>query len=173
MEVDAGRIMEEIRSRVAERKRSGFYRDDEIGEISRMELELREQEGYGEEMGRLISWLHTHWEATAPVEKEGHAPARPLREAVKEVLNTILKPAARLLLSKQNQINARVAQLLSGVLPPLRDDLRDANERIDGLVLRLEEENRRLREQVEELGVRLEKLEGRTGKDSPGVRRDQ
>lgn len=173
MEIDAGRIMEEIRSRVAERKRSGFYRDDEIEEISRMELDLREQEGYGEEMDRLLSWLHAHWEATGPVERGGHAPGRPLREAVRKFLITVLKPAARLLLSKQNQINARVVQLLSGVLPPLRDGLRDADERIDGLALRLEEENRRLREQAEELDSRLKKLEDRTGKDSPGVRRDQ
>lgn len=173
MEIDAGRIMEEIRSRIAERKRSGFYRDDEIEEISRMELDLREQEGYGEEMDRLISWLHAHWEATGPVEREERAPGRPLREAVKKVLNAILRPVARLLLSKQNQINARVAQLLSGALPHLRDGMSDANERIDGLLLRLEEENHRLRERAEGLEVRLKKLEDRIGKDSSGVRRDQ
>ena len=123
--VDAARIMERIRARVAEKKTSGFYGPDEIEKITRMELNLREKEGYGEEMERILSWLHTHWEATGPVDGEGQAPSSPLKRALKKILLRLLSPFARLLLGKQNQVNARLVQLLSGSIPPLRDGLGD------------------------------------------------
>jgi len=170
--VEVGRIMEEIQARIAKKKASGVYTDEEIDEISRMELSLQEREGYGEEMDRLLSWLHANWEATGPVDREVTAADRPLREAAKKFLNALLGPEARLLLAKQNQINARTVQLLSGVLPPLREGFRDAEERLDSLALRLEEENRQLREKVDGLASRLERLEGRPG-PSPGERQGQ
>lgn len=170
--VEVGRIMEEIQARIAEKKASGVYTDEEIDEISRMELSLQEREGYGEEMDRLLSWLHANWEATGPVDPEVPGARRPFREAAKKILNALLGPEARLLLAKQNQINARLVQLLSGVLPPLREGFRDAGERLDGLAQRLEEDNRKLREKVDGLAARLEKLEGRPGPSS-GERQEQ
>jgi hypothetical protein len=159
--VDVGRIMEEIRARVAEKKASGAYSAEDIEEITRMELDLRESEGYGEEMERLISWLHTHWEATGPVDGGDEGKIRPGREVVKKVLRAFLSPVSRLLLAKQNQINARIVQLLSGSLPPLRDGSREVEERVDALALRLEEENRQLRQEMEKLTARFEEREGR------------
>ena len=159
--VDVGRIMEEVKARVAEKKSSGAYAAEEIEEITRMELKLRESEGYGEEMERLISWLHTHWEATAPVDSEDAGNVSPGREAVKKTLRALLGPVSRLLLGKQNQINARIVQVLSGSLPPLRDGSREVEERVDALALRLEEENRKLREEMEKLTARFAEREGR------------
>jgi hypothetical protein len=159
--VDVGRIMEEVKARVAEKKASGAFAAEEIEEITRMELKLRESEGYGEEMERLISWLHTHWEATAPVDSEDAGNVSPGREAVKKVLRALLGPVSRLLLGKQNQINARIVQVLSGSLPPLRDGSREVEERVDALALRLEEENRLLREEMKKLTARLAEREER------------
>jgi hypothetical protein len=157
--VDVGRIMEEVKARVAEKKASGAYSAEEIEEITRMELKLRESEGYGEEMERLISWLHTHWEATGPVDSEGSGKVSPGKEAAKKVLRSLLSPLSRLLLGKQNQINARIVQVLSGSLPPLRDGSREVEERVDALALRLEEENRQLRQEMEKLTARFEERE--------------
>jgi len=159
--VDVGRIMEEVKARVAEKKAAGAYSAEEIEEITRMELQLRESEGYGEEMERLISWLHTHWEATAPVDSEDAGKVSPKREAVKKVLRALLGPVSRLLLGKQNQINARIVQVLSGSLPPLRDGSREVEERVDALALRLEEDNRQLREEMKKLTARLAEREER------------
>jgi hypothetical protein len=162
--VDVGRIMEEVKARVAEKKAAGAYSAEEIEEISRMELKLRESEGYGEEMERLISWLHTHWEATGPVDSERQGKVSPGRDAAKKALRSLLGPLSRLLLGKQNQINARLVQVLSGSLPPLRDGSREVEERVDALALRLEEENRLLRQEVEKLAARLEEREEREGR---------
>ncbi len=153
--------MEEVKARVAEKKASGAYLAEEIEEITRMELKLRESEGYGEEMERLISWLHTHWEATGPVDSEKSGKISPGREAVKKILRAILSPVSRLLLGKQNQINARIVQVLSGSLPPLRDGSREVEERVDALALRLEKDNRQLRQEMEKLSARLAEREGR------------
>jgi hypothetical protein len=159
--IDVGRIMGEVKARVAEKKASGAYSAEEIEEITRMELKLRESEGYGEEMERLISWLHTHWEATGPVDGENAGKVSPAREAAKKIVRTLLSPLSRLLLGKQNQINARIVQVLSGSLPPLRDGSREVEERVDALALRLEEENRQLRQEVEKLTSRFEEREER------------
>ena len=157
--VEVGAVMEAIRVRVEEKKASGFYTAEEIEEITRMELDLQEREGYGEEMDRLLSWLHSHWEATAPVVLDGTEPRRPLREIAKRTLRMLLYPATKLFLAKQNQINARVAQLLSGSLPALREGFRDLEESGDRLIVGLEKENRKLREDLDALAARLERLE--------------
>ena len=55
-------------------------------------------------------------------------------------------------------------QVLSGSLPPLRDGSREVEERVDALALRMEEENRLLRQEVEKLAARLEEREEREGR---------
>jgi hypothetical protein len=157
--VDVSRIMEEIRGRVTERKAAGVYSDEALEEIARMELRLQEREGYGVEMDRLISWLHAHWEATGPVEREGVAAGRPMTEAMKGILRVLLAPLSRLLLSKQNQINAKIVQLFSGALPPLRESATDVEKRLENVAQHLEKENTRLREELSEIAVRLKRLE--------------
>ncbi len=160
--------MEEIRRRIAERKAGGQYTEAELAEISSMELRLQEAEECDGEIDRLISWLHAHWEATGPKDQEGVQPAGSLREALKKVLSTLMAPAGRVLLGKQNQINARLVQLLSAAVPALRQDMRDMGERIDKLTVTLETENARLRSQLQELSDRLRTLEeeaaGRKGR---------
>jgi len=157
--VDARRVMEEIRRRIAERKAAGEYSDAEIAEIASMELRLQEGDDNGGETDRHLSWLHAHWEATGPVAPEGMRPAGPLREAVKRALRALLAPAGRILLGKQNQINARLVQLLSTAVPPLRQDVRDVEERVSDLAVTLEKENSRLEGEVRNLAARLERIE--------------
>lgn len=161
--VDIGKIMREIKARVAERKAAGLYSEADIDEIAAMELSLRECEGYGEEMDRLLSWLHANWEATGAVDPEERAPHRPFRESLKKLLRFILHPLARRILAKQNQINARIVQLLSGTAPQLREGFRDVEERLDNLALHLEKENSSLQKRLEEAASRLERLESEAG----------
>jgi hypothetical protein len=151
--IDSAKIMEEIGARVAERKAAGGYTAEEVREIAAMELELREREGYGEESDRLISWLHANWEATSAVDAEGQG-SSPLKALVKKILRAALSPLARLMLGKQNQINARLVQLLSGSLPTLRDNLGDVENRSDQRLAALEKEMRRLSEEVKKLEER-------------------
>ena len=159
--IDVEGIMQAIQDRVAEKKAAGLYSKEEIDEIARMELSLQEREGYGEEMDRILSWLHANWEATGEVDPEGSPGRSPGREAVKKALRSLLSPAARLLLAKQNQINAKIVQLLSGALPPLRDGFLDIDQRGDGWALRLEKENQELRLKLREVASRLDRLEER------------
>jgi hypothetical protein len=166
--VDVARIMEEVRGRVAERKAAGVYSDEALEEIARMELRLQEREEYGVEMDRLISWLHAHWEATGPLEREGMVAGKPVAEAVKKVLRVLLAPLSRLLLAKQNQINAKIVQLFSGVLPPLRESAADVEKRLENMALHLEKENARLREELSEVAARLKRLEGSSPDQGPG-----
>lgn len=170
--IDTALIMEEIRAGVAAKKAAGVYSDEELAAIAGMELRLQEREEYGAEMDRLISWLHAHWEATGPVDSEAGLAGSPARGALKKALRIILSPLSRLLLSKQNQINARIVQLFSGALPPLRESSRDAEKRMENLALRLEKENAGLREEVQGLSARLERLEGsqRDGEPRRGAR---
>jgi len=170
--IDTARIMEEIRAGVAAKKAAGVYSEEELAAIAGMELRLQEREEYGAEMDRLISWLHAHWEATGPVDSEAGMAGSSARGALKKALRTVLSPLSRLLLSKQNQINARVVQLFSGSLPPLRESSRDVEKRMENLALRLEKENAGLREKVQDLSARLERLEGsrRDGKPRRGDR---
>lgn len=170
--VETARVMEEIRARVEERKAAGGYTDEELAAIAGMELRLREQEEYGAEMDRLVSWLHAHWEATGPVDAEGGTASRQGREALKRTLRSLLSPLARLLLSKQNQINAKIVQLLSGTLPPLRESAGDLETRLEDLALRLEKEQSALREEVTRLSARLAEMEG-SGNEGESRRGEQ
>jgi hypothetical protein len=170
--IDTARTMKEIKAVVAAKKASGAYTDEELAAIAGMELRLQEREEYGAEMDRLISWLHAHWEATGPVDTETGMAGSPARGVLKKALRVLLSPLSRLLLSKQNQINARVVQLFSGSLPPLRESSRDVEKRMENLALRLEKENAGLRESVQDLSARLELLEGsrRDGESRRGER---
>jgi len=165
--IDITRIMEEIRAGVAEKKATGAYSEEELAAIAGMELRLQEREEYGAEMDRLISWLHAHWEATGPVDSDAGMAGSHARGTLKKILRTFLSPLSRLLLSKQNQINARIVQLLSGSLPPLRENSRDVEKRMENLALRLEKENAGLREEVKQLSARLEQPGGSRGGGEP------
>lgn len=166
--IDIRKIMEEIHRKVSAKMASGFYSEEEIEEISRMELSLEERQGFGEEMDRLLSWLHTHWESTGPVDPIPEAKSPLLRRAVKRLLHLLMRPEARLLLAKQNQINAKLVQLLSGALPPLRDGYLNSEQQLENLSSRLAEEQLWLRERVDELAARLERLEGGRGRAESG-----
>ena len=144
--IDASLVMEEIRSRVAQRKAAGEYTDEELNAIAAMELHLQEREGYGEETDRIISWLHANWEATGEVDPEGQPASTPLKGIAKKISRAILFPVSRLLLGKQNQINARLVQLLSGSIPTLRDGLGDVESRTEQRLAALEREVRKLAE---------------------------
>lgn len=166
--IDISHIMEEIRAAVAEKKAAGVYSEEDLAAIAGMELRLQEREEYGAEMDRLISWLHAHWEATSRVDSETGMAESPARGALKKILRTLLSPLSRILLSKQNQINARMVQLFSGSLPPLRESSRDVEKRMENLALRLEKENAGLREKVQDISARLERLEGDRRDGEPG-----
>ena len=137
----------------------------ELRAIAAMELRLEEREGYGEESDRIISWLHANWEATGAVDLEGQAPASPLKRLAKKILRTLLSPMGRVLLGKQNQVNARLVQLLSGSIPTLRDGLGDVETRGDQRFSALEKEVRRLAGEVERLE---KKLDGGTDREREG-----
>jgi hypothetical protein len=85
---------------------------------------------------------------------------KPVAEAVKKILRLLLAPLSRLLLAKQSQINAKIVQLFSGALPPLRESAADVEKRLENMALHLEKENARLREELSEVAACLKRLEG-------------
>ena len=64
--VDAGRLMEEIKTRVQERRASGFYSEDEVRRITQMEIELAESAPtFQDELEEHLERLNDGWDTAA------------------------------------------------------------------------------------------------------------
>ena len=64
--VDASRLMEEIKTRVRERRASGFYSEDEVRRITQMEIELAESAPtFQDELEEHLERLNDDWDTAA------------------------------------------------------------------------------------------------------------
>src|SRR3989304_3375177 len=90
--VDVARIMEAIKARVAERKASGFYSEEEVQRITQMELELQEPlPGYRDELDHHLAILNDSWDPTAEPAITSH---RPVVGPLIVVAKRLLRPPA-------------------------------------------------------------------------------
>lgn len=135
--MDVGKLMEKVRASVADKISRGVYTDEEIQDISRMELSLKERTDFGMEMEETISWLHANWNPNSPYRITSHRPfLGKILVPLKKILRIIFKPFSYMVLLKQTDINMRITQLLASSLPSLRDDHNGLEQRFEDLLLK-------------------------------------
>ena len=169
--VDVGRLMEEIKARVRERKASGFYSDEEVRRITQMELELAESAPtFQDELEQHLARLNDGWDTAAePVITSHRAGVGALIVGAKKLLRRVTRPYITLVLARQVEFNGTLLQLLNGFVLQVRDALATLTRRLEDLSLDLHERltvertdrqrgQRELAERLAALGARVEAL---------------
>ena len=183
--VDVARITEELKARVAERKASGFYSEEEIQRIADMELEIREVlPGYRDDLDHHLAILNDTWDSKAEPAMTSHRPlVGPLVVAGKKLLRRLTAPYINMVLAQQVEFNSTLVRLLNSFAPQVRDHLQGVGQELDHLEERQAASYLELRSQIREvtLGLEafkhelllqaghLERLRGQGGFDLPRV----
>ncbi len=167
--VDAGRLMEEIKARVRERRASGFYSEDEVRRITQMEIELAESAPtFQDELEEHLERLNDGWDTAAePVIQSHRAGVGAVIVRAKKVLRRITRPYITLILARQVEFNSALLHLLNAFVLPVRDGLATLTRRHEDLSLDLQERLtvehaerlRREREVAERLGALAARVE--------------
>jgi len=131
--VDVARLMEEIKERVRQRKASGFYSEEEIRRITRMELEVQEVlPGYRDELDFHLTTLNDIWDPREPEPITSHRRVvGPVLVALKRVVQRLGRPFIGLALARQARVNSHLVQLLNSFAPQIRDHLRELAHRLE------------------------------------------
>ena len=175
--VDAGRLMEEIKERVRERRAAGFYSEDEVRRITQMEIELAESApAFQDELEGHLEQLNDGWDTAAePVITSHRGGIGGVIVAAKKLLRRITRPYITLILARQVEFNSALLHLLNAFVLPVRDALATLTRRHEDLSLDLQErlavehgERRRKEQEVAQqlavLTARLEDLRAEMGR---------
>ena len=167
--VDAGRLMEEIKERVRERRASGFYSEDEVRRITQMEIELAESApAFQDELEGHLEQLNDGWDTAAePVITSHRGGIGGVIVAAKKLLRRVTRPYITLILARQVEFNSALLHLLNAFVLPVRDALATLTRRHEDLSLDLQErltvehgERRRKEQEVaQQLSVLTARLE--------------
>jgi O-antigen chain-terminating methyltransferase len=167
--VDAGRLMEEIKERVRERRASGFYSEDEVRRITQMEIELAESApAFQDELEGHLEQLNDGWDTAAePVITSHRGGIGGVIVAAKKLLRRVTRPYITLILARQVEFNSALLHLLNAFVLPVRDALATLTRRHEDLSLDLQErltvehgERRRKEQEVaQQLAVLTARLE--------------
>ena len=171
--VDAGRLMEEIKARVRERRASGFYSEDEVRRITQMEIELAESAPtFQDELEEHLEQLNDGWDTAAePVIASHRAGVGAVIVAAKKLLRRVTRPYITLILARQVEFNSALLHLLNAFVLPVRDGLATLTRRHEDLSLDLQErltvehgerqrKEREVAERLVALTARVEDLRG-------------
>ncbi len=111
---DVDLLMARVRAIAAQRLRSGYYRQEELEEIRRMEADVAARGSGGPDLEDSLSRLHASWDPTAPVEITSHRPVLGrVIVPVKRAAMRVLRPFARMALSRQAAFDGEVTRLLT------------------------------------------------------------
>jgi SAM-dependent methyltransferase len=167
--VDAGRLMEEIKERVRERRASGFYAEDEVRRITQMEIELTESApAFQDELEGHLEQLNDGWDTAAePLITSHRGGIGGIIVAAKKLLRRVTRPYITLILARQVEFNSALLHLLNAFVLPVRDALATLTRRHEDLSLDLQErltvehgERRRKEQEVaQQLSVLTARLE--------------
>ena len=167
--VDAGRLMEEIKARVKERRASGFYSEDEVRRITQMEIELAESAPtFQDELEEHLERLNDGWDTAAePAIASHRAGIGAAIVAGKKLLRRVTRPYINLVLARQVEFNSALLHLLNAFVLPVRDGLATLTRRHEDLSLDLQERLtvehgerlRKEREVAERLGALAARVE--------------
>ena len=161
-QVDVARIMEELRARVAERKASGFYSEEEIRRISEMELELEEVlPGYRDDLDYHLAILNDSWDVKAgPAIASHRRLAGPAIMAAKKLLRRLTAPYISMILASQIEFNSTLVRLLNSFAPQVRDHLQGLGQQLEQQLEELDERQAAsslaFRGQIREMSLALE-----------------
>jgi SAM-dependent methyltransferase len=136
--VDVGRLMEEIKERVRQRRASGFYSEPEVRRIAQMELEVTEATPtFREEVEHHLGALNDAWDVLRDPLISSHRPGiGRLIVGAKRLLWRLARPYTRLALQRQEEFDTKLLHLMNAFVLPVRDQLRDG---FAGLARRTEE----------------------------------
>lgn len=121
--VDVARLMEEIQERVRQRKASGFYSEEEVRRITKMELEVTDVvPGFREEIEDHLAVLNDAWDtADEPVIQSHRRVIGPIIVSAKRLLRRLTRPYINLVLARQVEFNSRLLHLLNAFVPPVTE----------------------------------------------------
>ncbi len=159
-QVDVARIMEELRARVAERKASGFYSEEEVERIARMELEIQEVlPGYRDDLDHHLAILNDSWDTKAEAAATSHRRLLgPLIVATKKLLRRLTAPYINMVLAQQVEFNSTLVRLLNSFAPQIRDHLQGLGQDLGQLEERQASSYLELRAQIREMTLALERF---------------
>ncbi|MBI2466670.1 MAG: methyltransferase domain-containing protein [Candidatus Rokubacteria bacterium] len=160
--VDVARLMAEIQERIRERKASGFYSEEEVRRIAKMELEVTEVvPGLRDELEHHLTVLNDAWDTAAEPEIQSHRRLiGPVIVAAKRLLRRLTKPYITLVLTRQVEFNSRLLHLLNAFVPPATELSRKLGELSLDVHERLTTEHAEELQRHRELAQRLDALVG-------------
>lgn len=160
--VDVVRLMEEIKERVRQRRASGFYSDEEVRRIAKMELEVTEVvPGFREEVEHHLAVLNDAWDTAAdPVISSHRRILGPIIVALKKLLRQVTRPYITLVLARQVDFNSRLLHLLNSFVPPATELSRKLGDLALDLHERLAAEHADALRRHRELAQRVDALVG-------------
>lgn len=149
--VNVEEIMKEIQRRVLEKKDKGIYSDDDIQKIAELKQELSPQknERYSE-LSLHLRKMHLNWDmaASTSIIRSHRKVLGPILVTVKKFASTVLRFLAAPFFTRQTEFNAANVRFNSVVLEELT---------------RLSEENKELRQSLQNVLQRLETLQAKQG----------
>ncbi|MGH7266214.1 MAG: hypothetical protein ACREMB_15410, partial [Candidatus Rokuibacteriota bacterium] len=160
--VDVARVMEEIRERVRERRASGFYSDEEVRRIAKMELEVTDVvPGFRDEIEHHLAVLNDGWDTAQDPEITSHRRAvGALIVGLKTVLRRLTRPYINLVLTRQVDFNSRLLHLLNAFIPPVTEISRKLGDLTLDVHERLSVAHGEAVQRHRELAQRLDALAG-------------
>jgi O-antigen chain-terminating methyltransferase len=160
--VDVARVMEEIRERVRERRASGFYSDEEVRRIAKMELEVTDVvPGFRDEIEHHLAVLNDGWDTARDPEITSHRRAvGALIVGLKTVVRRLTRPYINLVLTRQVDFNSRLLHLLNAFVPPVAEISRKLGDLTLDVHERLSVAHGEAVQRHRELAQRLEALAG-------------
>jgi O-antigen chain-terminating methyltransferase len=112
---DVDALMERVRAGVADKLARGVYTQEDLDEVRRVELEIRERSNFGTDPTDDVARLHALWDPLGPHSFTSHrGRVGALIVAAKRSLLRFARPLASVVLARQTEFNGAVARLLSG-----------------------------------------------------------
>jgi len=154
--------MAEIQERIRERKASGFYSEEEVRRIAKMELEVTEVvPGLKDEVEHHLTVLNDAWDTAAEPVIQSHR--RAIGRAIvvaKWLLRRLTKPYITLVLARQVEFNSRLLHLLNAFVPPATELSRKLGDLSLDVHERLTTEHAEGLQRYRDLAQRLDALVG-------------
>lgn len=160
--VDVAQLMEQIQERVRQRKASGFYSEEEVRRIAKMELEVTEVvPGFRDEIEHHLAILNDAWDTAREPAIHSHRPVvGPIIVAAKRLLRRLTTPYINLVLAHQVEFNSRLLHLLNAFVPPAAELSRKLGDLSLDVHERLTTEHAEALQRHRELAQRLDSLVG-------------
>jgi SAM-dependent methyltransferase len=154
--IDVSRVMEQIRLRIEEKKKTGQYSSEDMEEMERMTLQIDNQNSDGDEgdLQYQLSQVNYHCDTGRPPELSSHRKMLgPLIIGFKKFLRRLSEPYIQMILKRQVAFNVEIVRLLNQMALDFRYRWSTQEKQLAHLEKRWEETTRLLEAIPQELRI--------------------